>query len=551
MAAGKANCPPQAVDVGDFDASFALEEDNLPVNIHISQEPGIVFLGVPIPILHPDLLDNNSDASKFMENFLMDKVNSVGEDIQRIGQLQDPQLEYLLLSNCLGLCKINHLLRGILSAHQYEEPLKLLDHFMNEGLRNITGLKLDSLSMRIASLPIRYGGLGTLRSKYWDSISFMSSLLSAKKMIVKIFFGEGFLQDDDFNLCLYRHFKSFSERPGIPEILQDLEEKQKIQITVDSLRLAEDSGTLCRKLLDKCHEYEFNELVNIENYLKEAEKVDRGYYMDFALKRSTFRAVKSPFLKAKPVGRTSMTGYQFRVAVRSILHQPVHGNEHRYNSEKMVSRKHNQNLEENEEDQALKCHQCNKTMTSDPEHSFQCSKNGDLIRRHNAIRDTVARYCRESGLSARLEEPNLLEDSQLRPADVFVPIYGDDNRPLALDISITNTIQSSVNVVTSVLKGRIGSAALNREKSKCDKFLYKLAEKQIAFKPLVIESYGLMGDTMKKFLQSLVAGQQSHVRLKPEYRLKRMFMELNVLLWKWNALKVEQCTPLNLRVGDY
>ena len=52
-------------------------------------------------------------------------------------------------------------------------------------------------------------------------------------------------------------------------------------------------------------------------------------------------------------------------------------------------------------------------------------------------------------------------------------------------------------------------------------------------------------------LKSLVAGQQSHVRLKPEYRLKRMFMELNVLLWKWNALKVEQCTPLNLRVGDY
>ena len=77
-----------------------------------------------------------------------------------------------------------------------------------------------------------------------------------------------------------------------------------------------------------------------------------------------------------------------------------------------------------------------------------------------------------------------------------------------------------------------------------------MAEKQIAFKPLVIESYGLMGDTMKKFLQSLVAGQQSHVRLKPEYRLKSMFVELNVLLWKWNALKVRELTPMNLRVGD-
>ena len=171
--------------------------------------------------------------------------------------------------------------------------------------------------------------------------------------------------------------------------------------------------------------------MNIENYRQETEKVDRGYFMDFALKRNTFRAIKSPFLKAKPVGNTSMTGYQFRTAVRSILHQPVHGNEHCHkfhdNSEKTDSRKQNKSSEENEEDQALKCHQCNKTMTSDPEHSFQCAKNGDLIRRHNAIRDTVARFCRESGLSVKLEEPNLLEDSQLRPADVFIPIYGDKN----------------------------------------------------------------------------------------------------------------------------
>ena len=81
-------------------------------------------------------------------------------------------------------------------------------------------------------------------------------------------------------------------------------------------------------------------------------------------------------------------------------------------SVKMNSQKHNKNSEENEEDQALWYHS-NKTLTIDPETSFQCSKNVDLIRRH----------------------------------------------------------------------------------------------------------------------------------LKPEYRLKRMFMELNVLLWKWNALKVKECTP--------
>ena len=122
---------------------------------------------------------------------------------------------------------------------------------------------------------------------------------------------------------------------------------------------------------------------------------------------------------------------------------------------------------------------------------------------------------------------------------------------MALDISITNTIQSSVNIVSSVLNETPGVAAKKREKDKCDKFMDKLSEKQIAFKPLVLETCGLMGETMKKFLQSLVAGQQSHVRMKFENRLKRMFVELNVLLWKWNALKVKECTPMSLRFGDY
>ena len=38
LLAGKPNCPPQAVDVGDFDVSFSMEGDDMPVNIPISKE---------------------------------------------------------------------------------------------------------------------------------------------------------------------------------------------------------------------------------------------------------------------------------------------------------------------------------------------------------------------------------------------------------------------------------------------------------------------------------------------------------------------------------
>ena len=149
IASGKFNRPPSLGDVEDLDASFAVEELDIPQNINISRDHGVVFLGVPIPVLHPELNVNKDAANEFMENFLLDKIHSVGKDIERIGQLQDAQLEYLLLSNCLALCKVNHLLRGILSAHKFEKVWQLLDSFMNEGLKNITGLKLDTISTKI------------------------------------------------------------------------------------------------------------------------------------------------------------------------------------------------------------------------------------------------------------------------------------------------------------------------------------------------------------------------------------------------------------------
>ena len=84
IASGKFNRPPSIGDVEDLDASFAVEELDIPQNINISRDHGVVFLGVPIPVLHPELNVNKDAANEFMENFLLDKIHSVGKDIERI-----------------------------------------------------------------------------------------------------------------------------------------------------------------------------------------------------------------------------------------------------------------------------------------------------------------------------------------------------------------------------------------------------------------------------------------------------------------------------------
>src|SRR4029079_9410628 len=73
------------------------------------------------------------------------------------------------------------------------------------------------------------------------------------------------------------------------------------------------------------------------------------------------------------------------------------------------------------------------------DHVICCTKTGDLIVRHNRIRDLVDKIAREGHLSPILEKKGILGDSQApgrRPGDVTVPLWCE-GKGLCIDVAVT------------------------------------------------------------------------------------------------------------------
>ena len=74
-------------------------------------------------------------------------------------------------------------------------------------------------------------------------------------------------------------------------------------------------------------------------------------------------------------------------------------------------------------------------------HATSCRHGGDVVIRHNHLRDIVADFCRQAHLSVRVEAGYGLssDHSNTRPADVLVQGW-DRGSPAALDITVTSPL---------------------------------------------------------------------------------------------------------------
>ena len=79
---------------------------------------------------------------------------------------------------------------------------------------------------------------------------------------------------------------------------------------------------------------------------------------------------------------------------------------------------------------------CMQTLDIYGDHAVCCTKNGDLIVRHNRIRDLVDQMAREGHLSPIMEKKGILgPTTDRRPGDVTIPIW-DDGKGLAIDVAV-------------------------------------------------------------------------------------------------------------------
>jgi hypothetical protein len=91
----------------------------------------------------------------------------------------------------------------------------------------------------------------------------------------------------------------------------------------------------------------------------------------------------------------------------------------------------------------IPCPLCMQTINVYGDHATCCTFSGDLIVRHNAVRNFVHRIAGDALLSPVLEKQGILgPTSGRRPGDVTVPLWAE-GKGMAIDVAITSPLNAS------------------------------------------------------------------------------------------------------------
>ena len=86
------------------------------------------------------------------------------------------------------------------------------------------------------------------------------------------------------------------------------------------------------------------------------------------------------------------------------------------------------------------CPLCHHNMDAWGHHMLTFRSGGDVITRHNQLRDCIADFCHKACLSPQIEKGSgILPKDQSRQADILVPNWSL-SRPAAFDIKVINPL---------------------------------------------------------------------------------------------------------------
>eukprot|EP00731_Ephydatia_muelleri_P011679 Em0006g573a len=138
--------------------------------------------------------------------------------------------------------------------------------------------------------------------------------------------------------------------------------------------------------------------------------------------------------------------------------------------------------------QGQSCSQCNAALDAYGHHALCCKLGGNVVSRHNRLRDIFNDFCHSACLAPQLEMGGWSRN-RTRLADVLVPnwVLG---KPAAFDLSVTSTLNAQIFQEACVTAGSAALAAQIRKHRVNDERCRDLGWACI---PLVVETYGCWG----------------------------------------------------------
>jgi len=150
------------------------------------------------------------------------------------------------------------------------------------------------------------------------------------------------------------------------------------------------------------------------------------------------------------------------------------------------------------------CPLCVQTINIYGDHATCCANNGDLIIRHNAIRNLVNSIATDGILSPVMEKKGILGvTSGRRPGDVSIPDWSGSG-PLAIDVAVTSPLTKSAVRLPSPCE----DYALTKKHAKYDA---SFEGSNYSFCAMVFETFGALNSEGEEVLRQMFRFAAKHL----------------------------------------
>jgi hypothetical protein len=442
-----------------------------------SKEPPPPTEGVPkeIPRVQGGfhLLGSPIGPSDFCEATLAGRIDKIEGMLEKLKDLKNSHLEFLLLRSCFSLPKFAFSLRTC-SFHKVRKAIRNFDEAQRKTLEEILGGPLTNDQWSQASLPVKMGGMGLRTATSHATAAYLGST-TASKGLVKSIIGNNSAEPIDQQANV-DELRSLTDKVGWVTV-------NDIDVPITQKKLSE--------AID----------VTKKGRLLESMTTDR----EKARLLSVMTPHSGDWLQVIPSSSLGLRLHseEFQACAQYRLGLPV------YEGVRI-------------------CPACNlRDADVLGDHSIGCGGGADRIGRHDRLRDAIFSAAQSAALAPRREVSSLIPGSQSRPADVFLPQWSR-GRAAAVDITVVSPLQAALVHESARTPGHALQVAEDR---KIRQHKQACSDAGIDFIPAAVDTFGQWSSESEELIERIGTFQSRRGVGNPG----RIYQKLSITLQKGNA----------------
>ena len=415
------------------------------------------------------LLGSPIGDADFANRLMRKRIAKISDLLAEVRKLEEPQVQFCLLRSCVGFPKIAFALRTCPPVFLWE-TLKLFDSQVYNNLSSILGTDMEAQAWLQATLPLSMGGVGITSALSKAIPAFLGSVAQSMNLQRQI------LQNNE--ACPRVHFQECLE-------LYNDRVQQDTEMTLERLMKESNPQRTLSIEIDK---------VSFAQLLSQSSEQSKARILACSSKQSGAWLTVAPnkFLNL------DMAPIYFAICMRYRLGVEIHR-------------------------EGEICPVCmDEVLDSSGKHAVNCKKSGDMIGRHNAIRELLLAQCRTAHLSPQKE----VGDGQLRPGDIYLPRW-EGIQPAAIDVSVVNPINAGILSKSANESGAAATAAANR---KYAKYAAYVETSNVSFIPFIMETFGGLGYEASIFVKRLATYVARNRGSDYKTEKKHMFQKISLTL---------------------